>query len=282
MTRLLGPSFAAVGSGNIAAYLAVALIITLEWSAGGRTTPYHYLLMLPILFVAATGTRRQMLAFAGALSIAIWVPLLYQDFSRRLILDIATQLLMTLAIGAIVWVLFMLLRAARGTIDEQRVAAETMAREDSLTGLGNRRAFHEALAREIARAQRANEPLSLLIGDLDGFKLVNDTEGHAAGDEALRGVADALRSSGRGADECFRWGGDEFAILLPDADFRQAAEVAGRMQRAVAAWRARPSGASLGITFGVAQLERGADPEALIATADRDLLARKRMALPAV
>src|SRR5204862_6949646 len=93
--------------------------------------------------------------------------------------------------------------------------ANALARVDPLTGLGNRRAFEESMATEIARSRRHESPLSLLICDLDQFKKINDAYGHLAGDNCLRQVADALRNELRGADVCFRWGGDEFVVVLP-------------------------------------------------------------------
>jgi diguanylate cyclase (GGDEF)-like protein/putative nucleotidyltransferase with HDIG domain len=117
--------------------------------------------------------------------------------------------------------LFFLTWAGRRT---QRDAAEARAEvrllegaalDDSLTGLRNHRAFEEDLVHALAQAGRENERLCLLMLDLDGLKLVNDTQGHQAGDARLRQVADALRATVRGPGSCYRIGGDEFAILLP-------------------------------------------------------------------
>ena len=102
------------------------------------------------------------------------------------------------------------------------VAAEVerlaeMAITDPLTGLRNHRAFHEDVARELQRAGRTGVPLALVLLDLDDLKAVNDTQGHQAGDERLQALADAIRATGRGADVAYRVGGDEFAVILPDA-----------------------------------------------------------------
>jgi diguanylate cyclase (GGDEF)-like protein len=88
---------------------------------------------------------------------------------------------------------------------------------DPLTGIRNRRAFETDLERETARARRHHRPLTLAVIDVDGLKQLNDTEGHAAGDEALRAVARALRTTARVEDGAYRIGGDEFALLLVDA-----------------------------------------------------------------
>ena len=261
--------------------IAVLLIALLEWSAGGRTSPYHYLYMLPLLYAAAAHSPKRVLAFFAVVVVVVWAPLLYEGVDRQIVLDIATQLAMLLAISAAVWGMFILLRVQRETIREQRARAELMAREDALTGLGNRRAFAEALSREVARARREEEPLGVIVGDLDHFKEINDRAGHATGDEYLRRAAEALLATARGGDTCFRWGGDEFAVLLPGADREQAEAVAERLREAVRASSSRDGGECLEMTCGVAELEDDAAPEALIAAADRDLLQRKRLHLRA-
>jgi len=144
------------------------------------------------------------------------------------------------------------------------------SRHDALTDLGNRRAYDERLVKEVARARRYDRPLSLAHLDLDGFKAVNDRDGHPAGDEVLRRVAALLRST-RSADECFRLGGDEFALLLPDTTMGGAERVAARIARRLA-----DAGLSdgLSVSFGAAECrEDGA--EALHAAADARLLAAK-------
>jgi diguanylate cyclase (GGDEF)-like protein len=157
----------------------------------------------------------------------------------------------------------------------QRRALRHHARIDPLTGLGNRRAFEETARAEVARSLRAGQTLSLLVGDLDDFKAVNDRYGHLAGDACLCAVADVVRDLTRQPDSCFRWGGDEFAILLPDADESHARAVAARLSNAVAALCHMPDGRPLSLAFGVA--ERGDEVEAgpLLARADADLLAVK-------
>ena len=110
---------------------------------------------------------------------------------------------------------------------------------DSLTGLGNRLAFDESLAMEISRARRESSALSIGIADLDDLKGINDRFGHLEGDRALREAARAIELSVRMTDRCFRWGGDEFVIILPATDRVVAEEVLGRMAKP---WRpsARP------------------------------------------
>lgn len=143
-----------------------------------------------------------------------------------------------------------------------RDANERLARlasTDALTGLLNRRAFQDALRRDLARASRSGDPLGVVIADVDHFKRVNDTHGHPAGDEVLRVFAQIFRDSVREGDVAARWGGEEFALVLPATDVAGAAVVAerirGRLEQATI-----PVGAcSVRVTasFGVAALRAG-------------------------
>ncbi|MFC3834255.1 diguanylate cyclase domain-containing protein [Deinococcus rufus] len=131
-------------------------------------------------------------------------------------------------------------------------ALETSALTDSLTQLGNRRAFDAALDVLERRGERSGEPFGVLVIDLDGLKQVNDALGHAAGDVMLRSFAETLRRHFRVEDQVFRFGGDEFAVLLPGTTHEHAAAVRRRLNRAVSTMRAHgfPTfGASAGSTF---------------------------------
>jgi diguanylate cyclase (GGDEF)-like protein len=150
---------------------------------------------------------------------------------------------------------------------EARSRLARAARTDVLTGLQNRRAFNEQAERDIARAVRYDEPLAVLILDLSAFKRVNDRFGHTAGDEALKAVADALRTSARSGDRIYRWGGDEFAGLLSHADAEAARLAASRMAQAIATVHT-PAGA-MGVSIGMACVPAdGADVDTLVRVAD--------------
>ncbi|MEO0607516.1 MAG: GGDEF domain-containing protein [Pseudomonadota bacterium] len=109
-----------------------------------------------------------------------------------------------------------------------------LATTDPLTGLLNRRAFADRYERESARYDRTNRPISLLLIDLDYFKLINDRHGHAGGDEALRALAQLLKTACRfGTDDIARWGGEEFTLLLSDTGHQSALRVGERLRRQI-------------------------------------------------
>jgi diguanylate cyclase (GGDEF)-like protein len=109
-----------------------------------------------------------------------------------------------------------------------------MARHDALTGLLNRYSLEEYAAREMARVDRSDHQLSVVLLDLDNFKRINDDHGHAAGDRVLVEAADRIREMIREGDIAFRVGGEEFLVLLPGADGREAARIADRLRRSLA------------------------------------------------
>jgi diguanylate cyclase (GGDEF)-like protein len=147
----------------------------------------------------------------------------------------------------------------------------TAATTDPLTGLLNRRGLGRVFDRELERSRRGGRPLGVLVGDLDRFKQLNDRFGHAAGDQALERVAAILAGRGRRIDVAARWGGEEFALLVPDADENASYLLAERLRREVrAAFQAERE--QLTISFGIASFPRdGETPEELLQAADRAL-----------
>ncbi len=152
--------------------------------------------------------------------------------------------------------------------------ARQLADLDALTGLHNRRFFHETLARECARAHRYERKLSLIVFDLDDFKEINDRIGHLAGDAVLSEAAERVRDVVRTADIACRVGGDEFAIILPEASIEDADQLYRRLQHAVSA---RPVGLAgqLALSAGVAELRAEDDPMSFFQRADDALYRAK-------
>ncbi len=136
-------------------------------------------------------------------------------------------------------------------LQSQSEAFARQAREDGLTGLANRRAFDEALAREFSRAQRTGSPLCLALLDLDHFKRVNDAYSHAAGDAVLRAMADLMREHCRDMDLVARWGGEEFALLFPATGLADAVAVCERLRLAVEGFDASTIAPGLRITLSI-------------------------------
>ncbi len=139
-------------------------------------------------------------------------------------------------------------------VQEKSEAYERLSKEDSLTGLANRREFDRILSAELARATRTRRPLTVALADVDFFKQVNDTYGHAVGDEVLRIVAQLLRGTSREIDRVARYGGEEFAIVLPETHLGDAAALCERLRNAVGNydWSKLQSDLKVTLSFGVA------------------------------
>ena len=150
-------------------------------------------------------------------------------------------------------------------------------REDGLTGLPNRIAFMDALERTMPLAQRNNQPLALAMIDLDHFKSVNDSYGHAAGDDVLRVCAQTIRKMLRSSDYVARWGGEELCVFFPDTAAQGAVRALEKALAAVRALEFRSGAAVFGITFsaGLAAFQRGATSLDLLKEADRLLYVAK-------
>lgn len=156
---------------------------------------------------------------------------------------------------------------------------ERQALVDGLTGVSNRRQCEEALRSEISRADRLGTTLTLVLADLDDFKMINDEHGHAVGDDVLREFAAVLRATLRDSDVAGRWGGEEFLLLLPGADVVGGAQLADRVRSSLAERSFLGNGgAAVSVTcsFGVAQHQGGGDERDLFAAADRALYRAKR------
>lgn len=159
-------------------------------------------------------------------------------------------------------------------IESLQSALFRAARFDALTGLHNRAAFIDEFAREEARARRSGQVFSLAIFDLDHFKAVNDRYGHPAGDQVLKAFAEVLRESIRGYDIAGRYGGEEFALLMPQTGKATAAQVAERVRQALEARGIAAGGERISITVSAGVASHGVDGDdwdALLKAADQAL-----------
>ncbi len=153
-----------------------------------------------------------------------------------------------------------------------RMLLVELASKDSLTGLANHRTFHERLERETARARRSGDGLCLMVIDVDGFKQINDRDGHPAGDRVLAILASCLQRAARKEDVIARLGGDEFAWLLTNADIAGARIAAERLRAAVGDVHS----GRITVSIGVCDLESAGDAEHLLRYADAALYWVKR------
>ena len=158
---------------------------------------------------------------------------------------------------------------------------QKQAKTDPLTQLLNRREFEEQLAREVERAQRFGTPVGLVVLDLDDFKLINDRFGHLAGDGVLKAAASAIRQCTREIDQPARWGGEEFAVILPHTGIDGAARLAERLRQAIAERTIdTPDGRSVRVTasFGVAALPGSGTTQVELTAAADDAVYRSKRA----
>jgi len=172
------------------------------------------------------------------------------------------------------------LNDAEGKLQEQAQQIESQlveARTDPLTGLPNRRAFDDELARRVAEWRRKNTTFCLMMLDLDRFKLLNDRYGHPAGDYVLRGVAEVMRRTLREMDVAARIGGEEFAVILPSTNSVDALRAVQRMRRAVAAETFNFEDIQLRqtVSLGLSAVDVGDDSISLVKRADEALYAAK-------
>jgi len=259
----------------LTAYLGIAYVAVEQWLAGGVPAPYHELYPFMICAAAAVHPPRRFFPFAAVMCSVAVVPEIGHAGARALG-DLVVEQVLWFCASLFILGLIWRLRQGRADLQSEQAQASELARVDPLTGLGNRRAFEEAFLHETARIARDGGSLSLLLCDLDRFKQINDEHGHLAGDDCLRQVGNALRSEVRLAENCFRWGGDEFVVLV-NGDAETVREVGARLEEEVAATCRRPDGKPLRITTGPATLHDGMGGEELLARADTALRERKEL-----
>lgn len=231
---------------SLAWLVAVAAVLGLAFFRGLVDTEYAFASAALVPIVAATwiGGRTSGLALALVAMLAwTWADIASDRHFSAQWIPYANALTRLVNYGFVVMVVTKL---------RQSLARERgWATHDPLTGLLNRRAFLEDGEAEVKRARRYGHPLAVAFVDLDNFKEINDTKGHAMGDEALRKVAAALQASLRTNDLLARLGGDEFAVALPETGLAAAAETGQKIKEAICAALTDfpPASASVGVAW---------------------------------
>ena len=227
--------------------------------------------VLWLLFAAAVHPPRR-LAALGVATLAIALGLLAgRESTEAFVVD----LLICAGLTVAAYVLMRALRVERLALRDGHARAVALSQLDPLTGLGNRRALDDALERETARSERSGSPFAVAVIDVDDFKAINDTFGHLEGDRCLREVARTIKETVRRPDVAFRWGGDEFVVLLPDAGSDSALQMLARLRDALHDAARTPDDRPVRASAAVASSEHASASEVLDA-ADRALLERKQ------
>ena len=256
-------------------YAGLVSVAVVVWISDGRESPHTSLFLIWMALAGASHPPRRMLGIAAATVVLATLPFFYDDWSSVYAGDMTLRLVIWAALTMMACVWSTRVRMQRADLMQEEENAKRQARLDPLTGLGNRRAFDERLDRAIDHARLHSEPLSVIVSDLDDFKVINDAYGHLNGDDLLRAAADAMRAAVRDDDACYRWGGDEFAVLLPGVEQDVAEKVAERVSASVVASCTRPDGDAQTLAWGIAELAPHMQPSDLLASADLALMTRK-------
>jgi diguanylate cyclase (GGDEF)-like protein len=261
------PGTAKRSNGHPLRVATIALVTAGVVVLAGGGNAFWLCLPMALLVSAMSRTRLEALVSATVVTAASALPLAGWLHVGRL----PSPLLTLLVSAASVLVLL----AVRERQEREREALRDVALSDPLTGIANRRLLLSRAEYEIARHTRARQKFALVMLDLDGFKPLNDRFGHAAGDELLCDVADALSHAMRAQDTVARIGGDEFCVLAPETDHPHTLPLAKRIAATVA--DASAGIESLRASVGIAVFpDDGANAPALLHAADERLLSAKR------
>ncbi len=247
-------------------YVAIAFI-TIFSVLGGDQGPYEQLFVLAAIYTAAVFSPRATAAYMVAVAAALVVVLLAD--STETVAEQLARLVIWSGLAMATSMLMVRQRLERAALQERGEEAQVQARADPLTGLGNRRAFDEALRAAAHRAARNRQALSVIIADVEAFKMVNDVYGLDAGDRLLQEVASTLDAAVRSPDACFRWGGDEF-VVLADVGGRDAGHLGERLSDEVRRNCVRPDGQPVRLHVGASEFDpKSDDPEYILGVASR-------------
>ena len=251
--------------------LLIAVIMVFIHLAEGRAYSLIWITVLPPVCFFLLGRRAGAwlcgLAFLYVaayvyINLPHWEPV---EFTLGTFLNISEVL-------AAHWLLFRLYERSRAEAFEEM---ERLSETDRLTGLYNRSRLDSFMQHEIERHHRDRRPLTLILGDIDHFKRINDQHGHLHGDRVLKTVARLLADNTRGSDICGRWGGEEFLIICPDTPASAASRVIDKIQEVLG--RAElPHGDAVTMSFGVATLRAEETAELVLHRADDAMYQAKR------
>ncbi|MEP7003576.1 MAG: diguanylate cyclase [Chloroflexota bacterium] len=260
----------------VACTIAQGVMTIMLGLTGGAPSVFFAYYLVPVLVMILSGNIGQTLvlgtlAATGLVGLALGDPVggdALRDLTVTRLFELGTITFLAMttarATGETRWAL----AARTEMLATERERALQMAVTDELTGLYNRHYLTDELRRMTAHAARRDGSFAIISLDVDGLKLINDSEGHQAGDAVLRGIADGIRTVLRTEDVAVRTGGDEFVVLLPETDRGEAMKVADRLRQRVAA-RGTP------ISAGIAVWRRGVDPEDALREADQELYRAK-------
>jgi diguanylate cyclase (GGDEF)-like protein len=245
--------------------LGTAEVALSVWTIGPHGYVVSWFYVFVVVFAAlAFCARAAVGSHVAFASMALAAPILYAPASARdnLVLTIVALPTLVVAAGVVTFL--------RERLEIGHEAMRQVAQRDPLTGVGNYRTLYERLDYEISRHGRHNRRFALALLDLNGFKEVNETHGHLAGDRLLREVGSVLLETVRGQDTVARQGGDEFSVLAPESGPVDALALARRLQRSLR--RVRVGDAPLTTSIGFAVFpDNGTTPDALLAHADSAL-----------
>jgi diguanylate cyclase (GGDEF)-like protein len=256
---------------EIETWAMAAFITVVAWFTGGAESPLQSLYLLPIVLASLVLPARRLALLLAAIAAAYLLVAGFRPGGSVAPAAFAGRVLAVL--GPLLVVAWLTAQLGTAVLAGRRRAA-ALTEGDALTGLATRPVFLDRLRRELSYGARSSQPCGALVVDLDGARRLNEQYGDEAGNAALKLVAEALRRTLRETDLAARWGGDEFAVLLPGADRNAAHVVAQRIRHAVYTTTLQ-SGARLikcSVSVGVAAAPRdGRDALALIASAERRL-----------
>jgi len=267
------PSFEAL---LLVCYLGLGQVLVLAWLTADPDSAYRELTLIWIGAAMGIHPATRAIGFLVVAAAVTAAPATWEGWTASEVSGILSDFLLWAVLGLVILGLMSYVRAQRLELRDQEREAQELARADALTSLGNRLAFNEALVAELARSRRASSVSSIALLDLDRLKQINDRFGHLEGDRCLRETAAAIGRALRAGDRAFRWGGDEFALVLPDTDREGAEDACARIAAEVLNTCSAADGTPLSISWGTAQTEEQSSAEELLGRADLALMTLKR------